>query len=54
MRPHVYFLPVMVVDKKQGAARLVDVKQNLARKSIDQLGYAKNINSLIVLSGTLV
>lgn len=32
-------------------ATLVDTKKNLTRKSIEQLGYLKDINSLVSLSG---
>jgi hypothetical protein len=30
---------------------LIEVKKGLARRSIEQLGFIKDINSLVVLSG---
>lgn len=38
-------------DDDEETATLVETKKALTRKSIEQLGYIKDINSLIVLSG---
>ena len=35
-------------------ATLVETRKGLTRKSIEQLGYIKDINSLVVLSGPFV
>lgn len=34
-----------------GSAEEIVVKKGLSRRSIEQLGYVKDINSLVVLSG---
>lgn len=34
-----------------GSVELVEVKKNLVRRSIEQLGFIKDVNSLVVLSG---
>ena len=33
------------------SVELVEVKKNLVRRSIEQLGFIKDVNSLVVLSG---
>lgn len=33
-------------------ASLVEVKKNLTRRAIEQMGFIRDINSLVVLSGT--
>lgn len=42
---------VIPVDGGEHSAELVEVKKNLVRRSIEQLGYIKDVNSLVVLSG---
>jgi len=38
---------------QENGSTLVDTKKGLSRRSIDQLGYIKDINSLVSLSGTI-
>jgi hypothetical protein len=40
-------------DEEQEVVTLVEVKKSLTRRSIEQLGFIKDINSLVVLSGNL-
>jgi hypothetical protein len=42
---------VIPVDGGEHAVELVEVKKNLVRRSIEQLGLIKDVNSLVVLSG---
>ncbi len=35
-------------------AALEDCKKGLSRRAIEQLGYIKDVNSLVMLSGTFV
>lgn len=42
---------VISVDGGERTAELVEVKKNLVKRSIEQLGFIKDINSLVVLSG---
>jgi hypothetical protein len=44
----VHFTPV---DGGEHSVELVEVKKNLVRRSIEQLGFIKDVNSLVVLSG---
>ncbi|KIJ67051.1 hypothetical protein HYDPIDRAFT_174307 [Hydnomerulius pinastri MD-312] len=52
---HVYDLAAALsrTGDSVGAATLVETKKGLSRRAIDQLGYIKDINSLVVLSETL-
>lgn len=40
-------------DDGERSVELVEVKKNLVRRSIEQLGIIKDVNSLVVLSGKL-
>ena len=40
-----------LADDGERTAELVEVKKNLVRRSIEQLGIIKDVNSLVVLSG---
>ena len=42
---------VIPVDGGEHSVELVEVKKNLVRRSIEQLGFIKDVNSLVVLSG---
>ena len=42
---------VIPVDGGEHTVELVEVKKNLVRRSIEQLGFIKDVNSLVVLSG---
>ena len=44
---------VISVDGGEHKVELVEVKKNLVRRSIEQLGFIKDVNSLVVLSGKL-
>jgi hypothetical protein len=44
----VYVIPA---DGGEHTVELVEVKKNLVRRSIEQLGFIKDVNSLVVLSG---
>ena len=44
----VYVIPV---DGSEHSVELVEVKKTLVRRSIEQLGFIKDVNSLVVLSG---
>ena len=39
-------------DEEDEIATLVETKKALTRRAIEQLGYIKDINSLVVLSGS--
>ena len=42
---------VIPVDGGEHTIELVEIKKNLVRRSIEQLGFIKDVNSLVVLSG---
>jgi len=42
----------LLVDGGERTVELVEVKKNLVRRSIEQLGLIKDVNSLVVLSGS--
>jgi Vam6/Vps39-like protein vacuolar protein sorting-associated protein 39 len=42
---------VVLVDGGERTVELVEVKKNLVKRSIEQLGFVKDTNSLVVLSG---
>ena len=42
---------VIPIDVGEHSVELVEVKKNLVRRSIEQLGVVKDVNSLVVLSG---
>jgi Vam6/Vps39-like protein vacuolar protein sorting-associated protein 39 len=42
---------VIPVDGGEYSVELVEVKKTLVRRSIEQLGFIKDVNSLVVLSG---
>ena len=42
---------VIPLDGGEHSVELVEVKKNLVRRSIEQLGFIKDVNSLVVLSG---
>lgn len=42
---------VIPVDDGEHTVEVVEVKKNLVRRSIEQLGFIKDVNSLVVLSG---
>ena len=42
---------VLPVDGAEHSVELVEIKKNLVRRSIEQLGIIKDLNSLVVLSG---
>ena len=42
---------VIPAEASEHSAELVEVKKNLVRRSIEQLGFIKDVNSLVVLSG---
>lgn len=42
---------VIPVDGGELSVELVEVKKSLVRRSIEQLGFIKDVNSLVVLSG---
>ena len=49
---HIYNLnEVIPVDGSEHSVELVEVKKTLVRRSIEQLGFIKDVNSLVVLSG---
>lgn len=45
--------PIYLSQYQENASTLVDTKKGLSRRPIDQLGYIKDINSLVSLSGTI-
>ena len=42
---------VILVDGGEHSVELVEVKKNLVRRSIEQLGFIKDVNSLVILAG---
>ncbi|KAH7925859.1 hypothetical protein BV22DRAFT_1064252 [Leucogyrophana mollusca] len=46
-------LHIYALDEPSNTAVLLETRKGLSRKAIDQLGYVKDINSLVVLSETL-
>ena len=42
---------VIQVEGGERSVELVEVKKNLVKRSIEQLGFMKDVNSLVVLSG---
>jgi hypothetical protein len=42
---------VIPIDGDEHSVELVEVKKNIVRRSIEQLGFIKDVNSLVVLSG---
>ena len=42
---------VIPVDSSEHTVELIEVKKSLVRRSIEQLGFIKDVNSLVVLSG---
>ena len=42
---------VIPVDGGELSVELVEVKKSLVRRSIEQLAFIKDVNSLVVLSG---
>ncbi len=50
-RVYKYMLTLKLEDEVTNAPELVEVKKGLARRSIEQLGFVKDVNSLVALSG---
>lgn len=54
---NVYLIAVVIVfagdgnGEEEATVKLLETKKSLVRRSIDQLGFVKEINSLVVLSG---
>ncbi|OCH95424.1 hypothetical protein OBBRIDRAFT_816580 [Obba rivulosa] len=51
---HIYAYGDTTSSNSEPHAELVETKKSLCRRAIDQLGYVKDVNSLVVLSESLV
>ncbi|KAH6909212.1 hypothetical protein BKA70DRAFT_228963 [Coprinopsis sp. MPI-PUGE-AT-0042] len=48
---HVYGRSLEGDDSKEPSFQLLETRKSVARKSIEQMGFIKDVNSLVVLSG---